>query len=57
MNNHKSSFKLYIRNMIKFLSKQVLIEGTMKLRVTLGTWPLVVDLDVNFLVVDTLNIV
>ena len=38
-----------------FFGKQVPMEGIMKLRVTLGTWPLVVNMDVDFLVVNTPN--
>ena len=33
------------------------IKGTVKLRVTLRMWPSIVSLDVDFLVVDTLNMV
>ena len=31
------------------------VEGIIKLRLTLRTWSSVIDMDVNFLVVDTLN--
>ena len=33
------------------------MEGTIRLRVTFGTWPLIISVDVNFLVVDTPNMV
>ena len=32
------------------------VECIVKLRVTLGTWPSIVSMDVDFIVVDTLNI-
>ena len=31
------------------------MEGTIRLRVTLGTWPAVVSMDVNFLIIDAPN--
>ena len=31
------------------------VEGTIRLRVTLRSWPVVVDMDIDFLVVEGLN--
>ena len=31
------------------------VEGTLRLRVTLGTWPMVVNMDIDFLIIDAPN--
>ena len=46
----------YFKNLIRFSGKLVLVEGTIKLRVILGTWPSVINMDVDFLVVHIPNI-
>ena len=51
----KSDLKPHKGSLISFSSKHVLVEGLIRLRVTLGIWPFVVDMDVDFLVVDALN--
>ena len=33
----------------------MLVEGIVKLRVMMGTWSLVVNMDVEFLIIDALN--
>ena len=55
MNITKSDLKPYNGNLIRFFGKQVFVEGIMRLRVTLGTWLVVINMDVNFLTVDILN--
>lgn len=56
MNIQMRDLQPYSRNLIGLFSKHVSIEGIIKLRVTLRTWPLVVNMDVDFLVVNTPNI-
>ena len=51
----KVDLKPHEESLIGFCGKHVPIEGLIRLRVTLGTWPAMVDMDVDFLVVDTLN--
>ena len=55
INITKSNMKPHNGNLIKFFGKHVPMKGIMRLRVTLGTWPVVVKMDVDFLVVDTAN--
>ena len=55
MNIKKVYLKPYNRNLIKFSRKYVPMEGTIKLRITMGTLPLVVNMDVNFLLVNAPN--
>ena len=55
MNIIKADLKLPNRNLIRFFGKQVLVEGTMKLRVMMETWLSVVNMDIDFLIVNTLN--
>ena len=55
MDIKKSNLKLHEGSFIDFSGKHVPVEGLIKLRVTLGTWPVVVDMDVDFLVVDAPN--
>ena len=33
----------------------MLVEGTVRLRVTLGAWPVVVNMDIDFLIIDAPN--
>ena len=33
----------------------MLVEGMVRLRVTMGTWPIIVDMDINCLVVNASN--
>ena len=51
----KADLKPHEGSLIGFSGKHVPVEGLIRLRVTLGTWPAVVDMDVDFLVVDTSN--
>ena len=51
----KVDLKPHKGSLIGFSGKHVPIEGLIRLRVTLGTWPAVVDMDIDFLVVDTPN--
>ena len=51
----KANLKPHEGSLIGFSGKHVPVEGLIRLRVTLGTWPAVVDVDVNFFVVDTSN--
>ena len=51
----KSNLKPYEGSLIGFSRKHVLVEGLIRLRVTLGTWLAVMDMDVDFLVVDASN--
>ena len=51
----KVDLKPYEGSLIGFSSKHVPVEGLISLRVTLDTWPTVMDLDVDFLMVDALN--
>ena len=51
----KVNLKPHEGSLIGFSGKHVPVEGLIRLRVTLGTWPAVVDMDVDFLVVDTPN--
>ena len=55
MNIHKVDLKPHIGNLIRFSSKQVAIEGIMRLRVTMGMWTLAINMDINFLIVNTPN--
>ena len=56
MNIQKRDLKPNLRNLINFFGKQVSVECIVKLKVTLLTWPSIVSMDVNFLIVDTPNI-
>ena len=55
MNITKFDLNLHNGNLIGFLGKQVLVEGMIRLRVTLGTWLVVVKNDIDFLVINALN--
>ena len=56
MNIKRRDLKPYPGNLVRFFGKQMSMEGVVKLRVTLGTWPSVVSMDVDFLIVNTPNI-
>ena len=43
------------KSLIGFFSKQVPMEDIMRLRVTLGTWPLVVNINIGLLIVNAPN--
>ena len=51
----KTDLKPHEGRLIGYSGKHVLVEGLIRLKVTLDTWPAMVDLDVDFLVVDTSN--
>ena len=51
----KSNLKPHEGSLIGFSRKHVPIEGLIRLRVTLGTWSAMVDMDVDFLMVDAPN--
>ena len=51
----KSDLRLHDKSLINFLGKQMPMKGLVEIRVTHGTWLIVIDMDVNFLVMDTLN--
>ena len=55
MGVRKFDLKPHEGSLIGFSGKHVLVEGLIRLRVTLGTWPVVVDMDVDFLVVEAPN--
>ena len=54
INIRKFDLRPHDGNLIGFFGKQVPIEGSIKLRVTLGTWMIVIDMDVDFLIIDAL---
>ena len=56
MNISMADLKPHNGNLINFFGKQVLVEGMIKLRVTLGMWPTVVDMNIDFLVIEASNI-
>ena len=56
MNIQKRNLKIHPENLIRFFRKLVPMEGTIKIKVTLGTSPSVINMDVDFLVIDTPNI-
>ena len=56
MNISKVDLKPHNKNLIRFFGKQVLVEGIVKSRVIMGTWLLVINMEVGFLIVDALNI-
>ena len=51
----KADLRPHEGSLINFSEKHVPVEGSIKLRVTLSTWSEVVDMDVNFFVVDALS--
>ena len=51
----KANLKPHEGNLIGFSGKHVLVEGLIRLRVTLGTWLAVIDMDVDFFMVDASN--
>ena len=51
----KSDLRAHEGSLIGFSEKHIPMEGSIRLRVTLGTWLVVVDMDVDFLVVDAPN--
>ena len=51
----KTDLKPYEGSLIGFSGKHIPVEGLISLRVTLGTWPAIMNLDVDFLVVDASN--
>ena len=55
MNIIRSHLKHHNGNLIGFSSKQVPIKGIMRLKVTLGTWHVVINMDIDFLIVNALN--
>ena len=55
MNITNFDFKPHNGNLIGFLGKHVLVEGTVRLKVTLGTWLIVVNIDIDFLTTDPSN--
>ena len=57
MNIQKRDLRPYTKNLIRFSRKLMFIEGMVKVKVTPETCPLVVNMDVDFLVIDTLNMV
>ena len=52
----KSSLRPHEGSLIGFSGKHVPVEGSIRLRATIGTWLAVVGMDVDFLIVDALNI-
>ena len=55
MNMQKRDLRPYTRYLIGLSKKLVFVKGIMKLRVTFGTLPLVISMDIDFLLVNTLN--
>ena len=53
----KSDLKLHKGSLIGFSRKHVPVKGLIRLRVNFGTWPVVVDMDIDFLIVDAPNTV
>ena len=51
----KADLKPHEGSLIGFSSKHVPVEGLIRFRVTLGTWLALVDMDVDFLMVDAVN--
>ena len=54
MNIPKADLKPYNGSLIRFSNKQETVEGIMRLRVMLGMWPLVINVDVNILIINAL---
>ena len=55
MNIQKRDLQFYSRKLIEFSGKPISVKGTIKLRVTVGIWPSIVNLNVDFLFIDTQN--
>ena len=55
MNIKMFNLRLHDGSLINFLGKLVLVEGLIRLRVPLGTWPTMINMDVDLLIVDTLS--
>ena len=55
MNISKVNLKPHNGNLISFSSKQVSVKGTIRLKVTLGMRPIVIDIEIDFLVIKVLN--
>ena len=55
MNITRFDLKPHNSNLIGFLGKQVLAKGMVKLRVALGAWPVVANMDIDFLIVNAPN--
>ena len=55
INISKANLKPLNGNLIGFFGNQVPMEGIVKLRITMGTWLLVVSMDVDFLIINALN--
>ena len=51
----KSNLRAHDGNLIGFSGKQVPMEGTIRLRVIMRMWPMVINMDVDFLVMDALK--
>ena len=55
MNITKVDLKPYSGNLIEFSGKQMPVEDTVRLRVTLGMWHLIVNMNIDFLIVNAPN--
>ena len=55
MNITNFDLKPYNGRLIGFSSRQVPIKGTIRLRLTLGTWSMVFNINMDFLMLDALN--
>ena len=55
MNIIKLNIMPHNNNLIGFSNKKMLVEGTIRLRVTLRTWPTIINMDVDFLIVNAPN--
>ena len=55
MSIKKFDLRPYKGSLIGFSGKHVPVESLIRLRLTLGTWPTMVDMDEDFLIVDAPN--
>ena len=55
MNITRSNLKPCNGILIGFLGNKVLVKGTVRLKVTLETWPTIVNMDIGFLIINAQN--